>query len=219
LEQLFEKLNALDAQDFQGEKKNYGQLDMNGEEGQKQQKLEEMFGGDGGDDDEKEKKDLTLADFFDKGTKADDNPKQNQMLDTVLEADKDDEMLQSMDNLEDKETNALKEPILPMEPAIIGDGTATSGGNLSTMTSAAKTEQLPAEVTWKIIQMMKRAAKFRQHSESIFLAVGKILASYGFTGTYQPEMHHNMVKESDLSSNLLPKGLKNFWDGSKAAGI
>lgn len=53
-------------------------------------------------------------------------------------------------------------------------------------------EMLPADVTWKIIEMMKRAAKFRQESESIFLQVGRDLASNGFTGNYQPEIHQNL---------------------------
>merc|ERR1719369_2638868 len=54
-------------------------------------------------------------------------------------------------------------------------------------------EMLPADVTWKIIEMMKRAAKFRQESESIFLQVGRDLASNGFTGNYQPEIHQNLA--------------------------
>merc|ERR1711990_464541 len=53
-------------------------------------------------------------------------------------------------------------------------------------------DMLPADVTWKIIEMMKRAAKFRQESESIFLQVGRDLASHGFTGHYQPEIHQNL---------------------------
>jgi len=68
-------------------------------------------------------------------------------------------------------------------------------------------KMLPPEATRKIIKMMKKAAKFRQHSESIFLAVGKLLASYGFTGRFQPERHQRF-NETDI-----PEELKPFWNG------
>jgi len=213
LDKLFAKLDALGAHGPR--KKNKGQLDMiqkgvTGPSEQKQMKLD-VFGG-GGRDDERDGKQLSLADFVDKGN-GNEKPEQNR--DLMLDDEKEDEMAQKVENFADKSSGLSEPVVLPTE------GPQAPGGKTDAMASVMKTEQqssLPPEVTWKIIQMMKKAAKFRQHSESIFLAVGKILASYGFTGTYQPEMH-NMVKESDLASDLLPKGLKNFWDGSKAAGV
>merc|ERR1711951_20661 len=115
--------------------------------------------------------------------------------------------------------NAKQEPELDLmaedegNTILPNDGSVGTGGNPDKVLGAA--DSLPPEVTWKIIQMMKMAAKYRQQSESIFLAVGKILAQNGFTGQYRPE-RHNLVKESDLSSDLLPPALKNFWEGSKA---
>merc|ERR1711962_1099786 len=192
LENMIAKLDAMD-NDAPGTNSK-SQAGVNGEVDEKQKELDKVFGGggDGGDIDE------DLPTF---GTK---NAKQKPELDLMAEDEKEDEMAQNIENMEDEdEANT----ILP------NDGSVGTGGNPDKVLGAA--DSLPPEVTWKIIQMMKMAAKYRQQSESIFLAVGKILAQNGFTGQYRPE-RHNLVKESDLSSDLLPPALKNFWEGSKA---
>jgi len=190
LENMMAKLDAMDNSALGTKSKS--QADANGEVDEKQKELDKVFGGggDGGDKDE---------DLF--GIK---NAKQEPELDLMAEDEKEDEMAQNIENMDGEDEGNT---ILP------NDGSVGTGGNPDKVLGAA--DSLPPEVTWKIIQMMKMAAKYRQQSESIFLAVGKILAQNGFTGQYRPE-RHNLVKESDLSSDLLPPALKNFWEGSKA---